>query len=498
MNNTSPVFLPIAKSDEYLPSITIWTRLGGFFLVGVFGVVFTIGALTRYAQKVKAPATVRPVGELRIVEASMAGSVKNISVTENQFVQQGETIAIIDDTPLQTKKTQLQGNIQTLQLQLSQIDAQIRAIERQIATETERWNRVVASATAELNRTQRDYQDKKIAVSSEWLEAEANIKIAGNELRQGEAELKSAQANVRSSQAALKTAIVKRDRYQAIAESGSISQNQLEEAELLVTQQEQVVESQKATLEAQNQVILQKHQALTAAQARRTKAVSVLNPHDAFISIAQEKIASERAAAGSNLARLQQEREGLLQGRIGIQDQVNNIQQELKQISGELKKTIIRASETGTILKLELRNPGQVVNSGSAIAQISPSHAPLIIKARVSTADIGKVLVCDTIKVVNCQTGKVHLRFYAYPYPDYGHIKGAVRKISADAIPQNHLISSVAPYYEVTIEPEKLYLEKSSYKYPIQAGMEVTADIISKEETILRFLLRKARLITDL
>ena len=27
--------LPSAKSDEYLPQIGIWTRLGGFLLVGV-------------------------------------------------------------------------------------------------------------------------------------------------------------------------------------------------------------------------------------------------------------------------------------------------------------------------------------------------------------------------------------------------------------------------------------------------------------------------------
>jgi HlyD family secretion protein len=32
----------------------------------------------------------------------------------------------------------------------------------------------------------------------------------------------------------------------------------------------------------------------------------------------------------------------------------------------------------------------------------------------------------------------------------------------------------------------------------IQSGMEAKADIISKEETALQFILRKARLITDL
>jgi HlyD family secretion protein len=38
----------------------------------------------------------------------------------------------------------------------------------------------------------------------------------------------------------------------------------------------------------------------------------------------------------------------------------------------------------------------------------------------------------------------------------------------------------------------------ANQSYPIQAGMEVTADIISREEILLTFILRKARLLADL
>lgn len=58
--------------------------------------------------------------------------------------------------------------------------------------------------------------------------------------------------------------------------------------------------------------------------------------------------------------------------------------------------------------------------------------------------------------------------------------------------------SAAAPYYEVTIQPERPYLVRSDQSYTITSGMEVTADIISREETILMFILRKARLTTDL
>jgi HlyD family secretion protein len=149
------------------------------------------------------------------------------------------------------------------------------------------------------------------------------------------------------------------------------------------------------------------------------------------------------------------------------------------------------------ILKLELRNSGQVVNLGSAIAQISPSYTPLVIKARVAAADISKVFVCNSPEVVSCRKGKVKMRFLSYPYPDYGILIGAVRSITADAIlPQDNITAE--GYYEVTIEPENLYLQRDLQQYLIQAGMEVVADIISEEESVLTFILRKTRLLTNL
>ena len=151
--------------------------------------------------------------------------------------------------------------------------------------------------------------------------------------------------------------------------------------------------------------------------------------------------------------------------------------------------TVVTAPVTGTILQLQLQNPGQVVSPGEAIAQISPSNAPLLVKARVSAEDISQVKRSKAEQVVHCQQGKVQMRVSAYPYPDYGILSGAVRGISADAITlQNNgklpnVIPTAKPYYEVTIELEKHYLSKDNKKYPIQTGMEINGEIISRNET---------------
>lgn len=245
--------------------------------------------------------------------------------------------------------------------------------------------------------------------------------------------------------------------------------------------------------------IKEKEQSFKAAQARFQRATPGLNPSKSTVAIAQESIAQQKARGQSTLAALNKEKESLFQRRIEIENQISRDEQELQQILKDLEKNIIRTAETGTILKLELRNPGQVVRPGQAIAQIAPSNASLVIKARVTASDISKVKLCKASQVADCEQGKVQMRVSTYPYPDYGILKGAIRAITADAItPQNNGGVLVPPFYEVTIEPEKLYLEKGNQQYPIQPGMEVTADIISQKETVLTFILRKARLLADL
>jgi HlyD family type I secretion membrane fusion protein len=436
-------FLPPVQDNEFLPPISRWTTLGGLFIVGSMGVAITLASVTKYNVTVKAPATVRPTGELRIVQAAAEGPIKTIKVKENQVVREGDAIATIDDSQLQTKKSQLQGNIQQNQLQLTQIAAQLNALQSQRDSESRLMNRLIAAAQADLGRNQRDYRERQITTQTEVQEAEAALELAREQLT----------------------------RYQQLASTGAIATLQIKE----------------------------KEQAFKAALARLERTKAALNPSAAPVTMAQERIAQEKARGESTLATLNKQRDELIQRQVEIQNQLNRDARELQQIESDLKKSVVKAPAAGIIFKLNLRNSSQVVRPGESIAEIAPSNALLVVKARVAAQDISKVQLCKKQKVSDCTQGKVQLRVSAYPYPDYGTLKAAVRAISPDAItPQTSGADAAAPYYEVTIQPERPYLVKSDRQYPMQAGMDVTADIISREETVLTFILRKARLLTDL
>lgn len=420
-------------------------------------IAIALASFVKYKVTLKAQANVRPTGELRIVQAATEGAIMSISVKENQAVKTGDAIATIDDSRLQTKKSQLQNSIQLQQLQLVQINAQIHAQDRQISAETQKSDRSVAAAYAELSGRSRDYRDKQITSNTD---------------------VEEAQANVLAAQSGLKAASSKRNRYLGVAKVGALSQDQFEEAQLAVRQQSQAV---------------------SAAKAKLHRAIALLNPSDASVAIAQSRIAQEKATGAANKATLNKERDALIGQRIEIQKQLDGDSRELAQVNIELGRTVISATADGIISKLKLRNKSQTVSAGEEIAQIVPSNAPIVIKADVALGDKNKLK----------EGQNVQMRVSACPYPDYGTLKGKVKAISPDAITPGvngsntnattdaSQKAAVASFYQVTIEPENLTLGSGDRTCVIQLGMEGTADIISREETLLQFFLRKARLIAD-
>ena len=490
------VLYPVSP-DEFLPRIDWWITIGGIVLLAIFSVSIAVMSILKYKVTVKAQAAVRPVGELRIVQAAVNGQIDSIEIIENQQVSKGDIVAYIDDSHLQTQKKQLQSNIEQSQLQLAQMKAQLQATTVQIAAENNRIQSNTALAIAELSRSQKEYQDSNYKADAEVNEAKANLISTQEQFNQAQTELVALEADLKSTQASLNGAKSKRDRYSIIANSGALSQNQLEEAQLDVEQKRQQVIAKQAAIRQQNQEIARQQQAIAAARANLNNSQVDLNPSQAGIEIARQQIFHAQAEGKATIATLTREREKLIQQRIEIQNQLNRDRQELQQIETELKGTVVRAAASGIIQELNLRNPDQIVSPGDIIAKIAPSDAPLEIKASVASQDIDKV-----------ETGQeVQMRVSACPYPDYGTLSGTVNKIAPDstkmqtdrakAEPNMSEFPQAQSTYSVIIQPNSLSLKASEKQCSIRSGMEGRADIISEEETVLAFILRKSRLLVD-
>lgn len=482
----SPEQLHLVDTNEFLPQIGQWTTIGGGVMVGIFVAGVSLSAILDYNVTVKVPANIRPAGELRVVQSAIAGSVQQIEAEENQVVAKGEAIARVDDSRLQIQKSQLQGSIGQGQLQLHQIDAQLSALNTQVVAEASLIDRTVMAAQADLGGIQRNYADQQIKAEADAKEAEANLMLARMQRDRLEQE-KVLTASVQEAEAGLNLAKVQRDRLKRIVDSGAISRNQLEEKEQAVRVASARLEQAKV---AAKNLLEEKEHAVQIAQLSRRKARTALDPSNASVTVASERIKQEQARGEATIAALNKEKQTLLQQRLELQNQLNRNRKELQQVEANLRESIIRSPIEGTLLQLNLRNQGQVVQPSEAVAYIAPLNAPLLIKTKVPAQDIDKVKPGQ----------KVQMQVSACPYPDFGTLKGTVRTVAPDALPSAPASNTgvAAPQgYEVTIQPQTMVLGETR-QCRLQSGMEGRADIISREETVLKFVLRKARLVADL
>ncbi len=262
---------PAMPVNEFLPSVSNWLIFGGLAVVVALAVAIPVSALLKYKTTVQAQATVRPAGELRLVQASTAGKIQSIRVKRGQTVKKGQVIATIDNSSLLTKQNQLQNRIKQQRLQLTQFNAQISTFDSQITAEKARNQAMITTAEAELAGTRRNYQDKQTKSVTELAEAEAKF---------------------RSTAAALQAAKEKAERYREAKQAGAISKNQVAEAELAFKQQEQEFLASKATVQ---------------------RGRAALNPNAAEVSIADRRINQEQNAGRATLANLDREKKALMQ-----------------------------------------------------------------------------------------------------------------------------------------------------------------------------------------
>lgn len=364
--------LPLLETDDFLPPISRWATLGGLSLVGTIGGAVVLAATIQYNVTVQADASVRPMGELSMLQAAAEGTVSGVNVQPNQTVQKGDVIAEINVLDrarlrrLEARKNTLQSYIQQYKTQLTSVGERLQALDAQI-----------------------------------------------------------------------------------LAQSG-----------------------------------------LTVPPPPMSPVYPVQagqqpSPPDEFVNVALNSLARSLPVAAANLAT---QRDRLLRQRLELQNQIRYDEETLQEVSAEIGKQVIRAPVDGTILRLEVHHPGQPVRLGDPIVQIVPKDAPLVVKARINTQDISQVTVGQPAQ----------LRVSAYPYPDFGVLKGTVQAIAPDVTTIRDGYGNSFNFYEVTIQPSQPYLTRDNRQYPIQPGMEVRADIISRQETVLQFLLRKARLWVDL
>jgi membrane fusion protein len=149
-------------------------------------------------------------------------------------------------------------------------------------------------------------------------------------------------------------------------------------------------------------------------------------------------------------------------------DQRASLQRQLLEVDADmarnlgLSEQIVASPVAGTIAGLFV-NENQPVSAKSALISIIPAGATMQAELMVPSAAVGLISPGQN----------VYLACDAYPYQQFGKMRGEIRKVSLSALPGEQVAGS----FRVLVELERQYLEREGARYPLRPGMSVQAEI---------------------
>lgn len=367
-------------------------------------------------------------GSTKIIQPAISGVVTNINVHEGQRVKKGETLLALDKTTAEKDVATANQSLNTARVE--------RDILRRLAVggntdeiinnadlpdETKAMLRQFASSQTALSAARQQAVNGTISNYQQQLQFNQQAK---NQLETNAQNLKNRKAEIEKQLPNANPV----DKLRLQNELSNIDQRITSADSAVLSQNQQLLQSQSALTQAQNQ-----------SQTQTAETNSAFNNQ---IITAEKRII-----------------------------ELENNLVKAKQI---LAQTTITAPVDGTVLSLTVKTIGGVVNAGQQLAQIVPEKAPLYIDAALDNQDIGFVKPGQRVVV----------KVATYPFQRYGYLEGVVENISPDAIQDD----KKGLIYKAKI---KLNDEKSSKQNQLKLlpGMSVSAEITTGQRRIIEFFL---------
>lgn len=175
--------------------------------------------------------------------------------------------------------------------------------------------------------------------------------------------------------------------------------------------------------------------------------------------------------------------ENLTALRLGLNEsitEINNLEAEMRNIEDklkEIKKNMIVADIlmpiAGTIVKFEVKNPGEMISSGKVVAVVAPDGEPLVVEAAVPNKDIG---------FVN-EGLPARIKVDAYPFQQFGVIPAKVLQVFPNIGDQDN--------FTILLELSRDHILAGDRKIPLFSGLTVQAELITKKQRLYKLILGK-------
>lgn len=166
-----------------------------------------------------------------------------------------------------------------------------------------------------------------------------------------------------------------------------------------------------------------------------------------------------------------------LEAKQGLNEAESELAQQrevLIRLQARVERLDVRVPATGLVKGLRINTIGEIVKPAEPLMEVVPTDEQLVVEARISPSDIGRVRVGQPVKV----------KVSSFDYGRYGAVSGTLESVSATTFegPQQE------KYYKGRVQLEHNYVG-TEHHLQIMPGMTVQAGIITGKKTILAYLL---------
>jgi multidrug efflux pump subunit AcrA (membrane-fusion protein) len=306
--------------------------------------------------------------------------------------------------------------------------------------------------------------------------AELDRRSLENERRKLEAELNQSLAQQRDSQAQTL------DVEQQTEATRLLNQAQLNSARRDLDSAASTLRYREVELRRYRGLLSSGAVAMTVVEEKQAQAILARND----LAKARQALREQQARGTAELARLGQGSNQASRDSRELFKQVDQTRARLEEVKRALLNSVIKAPKAGTVIVNNLRHAQQVIRGGEVLAQIAPNQGHLQVKLTVPSTDVGNIKASQP----------AYLRIAGCPYPEFGVLKARVLSISADTIAAAAGQGNGQPGFQISLQPDSKPLRSGNRQCMLRHGMEVQADIVTRQTTILGFILTKLRLST--
>jgi len=430
-----------------LPPLPTWANWSNAVIVATLSVGLAWSIFARIDTTISVQGKLDAIASSQSIQSRSSGVITAIYVQEGQRVQRGQLLIQLDKTALLQKLALLSQQRFNLTKQVAVLRAARQGIPltkfaeggivvpQEILNQAQTRTLLVAQLSDNANGLNPE-QVQRLNLAKQELENKLKSAELDTAMLQTQANQSQSQIDEATTRFAAEREVLAR--LQPLAEQGAIARLDL-------------LKRAEEALEVQSQM----------NQAQLAKSKLDLNVAQSQIG-RDNVITAHRRELQEQLSQLDNQFDQTI---VTTQRQILDLNGQIEQVRIDLSQQDLRSPVDGIVFNLSSRLPGAVTQSGQSLLQVTPLGT-LTARVQIPNKEVAALRAGLSADV----------RVDAFPFTEFGLIKGTIGNIGSDALPADNAHPGQT-LFPAEIRLSQQFLTKAGKEFALTPGMSVNVNI---------------------